>query len=180
MLIHEVHEHPGIGPKEVDESNVQYWCRHTKELKNTQVSKALKFMRYECLRYLGEAFNEKPILQDLKEKYPGARHIFVCLPLNTSDKHEFLGITLPKKEYEKNYNNSEYFIFKRPDGTFECNCQGWQSKANRGELTPEGANCSHVLALYYCFKIKRFGRGHGAGEDHLRPDLDIIRGDQDV
>jgi len=58
--------------------------------------------------------------------------------------------------YPVDYNSSEYIIFKNKDGNFECNCQGYQTKKRKGELVPDGANCSHVLALFYSFKIKRF------------------------
>lgn len=165
------------GPREINEDNVQFWCRHTKELKNSHVSKAQKFMHYDCVKYVGKAFENHEGFQNLREKYPDAKHVFVCLPLNTEPDHTFLGLTLPKKPYEKDYNNSEYIIFKRSDGTFECNCQGWQSKAKRGEIVEGGANCSHVLSLYFCFKIRRFGRSEGGEERLLQPDLDQIRGD---
>ena len=145
------------GPREINQDNVQYWCRHTKELQNSQVSKALKLVKYDCIKYLGKAFENIEGFKHLKKIYPEAKHLFVCLPLNTNKSHEFLGIELKKIPFLKDYNSSEYIIFKRADGTFECNCQGWQSKANKGEITPDGANCSHVLALLFCFKIKRFG-----------------------
>lgn len=159
------------GPKQVNTENVQYWCRHTKELKNSQVSKAYKFLKYESIKYVGKAFENLGAFEALKDKYPDAKHIFICLPLNTKYEHEFLGVTIYKTPYEKDYNNSEYIIFKRSDGTFECNCQGWQSKAKNGEIIPEGANCSHVLALYYNFKLKKFGVSEGAEDYHLKPDM---------
>lgn len=159
------------GPRYVDDTNVQYWCRHTKELKNSQVQKALKFVRYGCIKYLGKAFENLGAFEALKDKYPEARHIFICLPLNTKDKHDFLGVSIEKKPYEADYNSSEYIIYKKHDGTFECNCQAWQSKAKKGEIVTEGANCSHVLALYYAFKMKKFGRQEGAEQKHLKIDM---------
>lgn len=45
------------------------------------------------------------------------------------------------------YNSRTYTIKKNSEGKFECNCQ----KAMQGSET-----CSHVLALYYAFKIKQF------------------------
>lgn len=157
-------------PENITSDNVQYWCRHSKELKNTQVSKALKFLKYDCLRYLGEPFEHLEGFKRLKDKYPEAKHIFVCLPLNTKDYHEFLGIRLEKESYDKDYNNSEYIIYKTQEGTFECNCQGYQSKKRRGEIIPEGANCSHILALFYAFKMRRFGKKQGAEEELMRLD----------
>lgn len=151
-------------PEEITADNVQYWSRHTKELKNSQVRKALTFLKYDCIRYLGEPFEQLEEFRRLKERYPDAKHIFVCLPLNTKPYHDFLGIRLPKEPYIQDYNFSEYIIYKNKEGTFECNCQGFQSKKKRGELIPSGANCSHVLALYYAFKIKRFGKKQGVEE----------------
>lgn len=159
------------GPKKVTADNVRYWCRHTKELKGSQVAKAEKFVRFDCMKYYGQAMMLDHRLKNIKEKYPDAKHLFVCLPLNTKTYHKFFGIQEPKEAYEADYNSSEYFIFKRDDYTFECNCQGWQTLENRGEIVVEGANCSHVLALYYCFKIRRFGRGHGAEESDLKIDI---------
>lgn len=163
-------------PREIDEHNVQYWCRHTKELKTSQVSKALKFVRFHCIKYIGKAFENLTGFESLREKYPDAKHAFICLPLNTASAHTFLGTTMQKEPYDKDYNNSEYIIYKKADGTFECNCQGWQSKSRKGEIIPEGANCSHVLALYYAFKMKRFGRSEGADDHHLRIDTGDMHG----
>lgn len=147
------------GPREITEDNVQYWSRHTKELQSSQVAKALKLVRYDCIRYLGRAFEHYEGFKNLKKEYPDANNLFICLPLNTSEFHEFLGVNMIKKPFIKDYNNSEYIIFKRPDGTFECNCQGWQCKAKNGEIIEGGANCSHVLALLFSFKLKRFSKG---------------------
>ena len=159
------------GPREINSDNVMYYCRHSKELQNTQVSKALKFIKYDCIKYIGKAFDNLEGLAHLREKYKEATHIFICLPLNTEETCDFFGMELTKKPYEKNYNNSEYIIFKKKDGTFECNCQGWQSKANKGEIITEGANCSHILALYFCFKMKRFGKPEGAEQKHIKIDI---------
>lgn len=159
-------------PKEVNANNVQYWSRHTKELKQTQVSKALKFVRYDCIQYLGKAFDYMPLLAELREKYVDAKHLFVCLPLNTDETFDFFGRTMTKVPFGKDYNSSEYLIFKHKDGTFECNCQAWQTKAHKGEIVNEGANCSHILALYYCFKLHKFNREQGADEKHLKLDVE--------
>ena len=164
-----------LGTEEINGSNVQYWSRHTKELANSQVLKALRFVNNNCIRYLGKAFETREEFSKLKELYPEAKHIFICLPLNTKETHEFLGVNLEKKPYKKDYNNSEYIIYKKKDGTFECNCQGWQSKARKGEIISEGANCSHILALYYAFKMKLFNQNQGAV--YTEPDWDNYKED---
>ena len=142
------------GAEEVTEDNVQYWSRHTKELRKSQVSKALKFVHFNCVRYVGDFDNS--VFNTIKQKYEGGKHFFLCLPLNTSENHKGFGVTFRKMPYPVDYNSSEYIIFKNKDGNFECNCQGYQTKKRKGELVPGGANCSHVLALFYSFKIKRF------------------------
>lgn len=144
-----------MGAEEITENNVQYWCRHTKELKYSQISKALKFIQYNCLRYVGDFDN--PSFNSLRENYDHTKHIFICLPLNTYETHFAFGVNFSKAPFSADYNSSEYIIYKRPDGTFECNCQGYQSKKKRNEIIPNGANCSHILALFYMFKLKRFG-----------------------
>ncbi|OGI12479.1 hypothetical protein A3K64_00030 [Candidatus Micrarchaeota archaeon RBG_16_36_9] len=144
-------------PETITEDIVQHYCRHTKELANSQIKKALQFIKHDCINYLGKAFENNEEFKRLKTYYPEAKHIFVCLPLNKAEGHGFLGVNLAKKPYDKDYNFSEYIIYKKQDGTFVCNCQGWTSKEKRGEIIKEGANCSHVLALYYAFKLKRFG-----------------------
>ncbi len=135
--------------------NVQHYCRHSKELKNTQVSKALKLVEHDCLKYIGDNLVYLYQFDKFRDKYAGLRTVFVCLPLNTEGSFDFFGLFLPKKPYRKDYNSSEYIIFKNEDDTFECNCQGWQTLLKRGEIVPKGANCSHVLALYYCFKLRK-------------------------
>jgi hypothetical protein len=127
----------GDGPRCMDERTVRYWCRHTKELKGAQVKKAELFVLYDCLQYLGE-------------------NRFICLPLNTAEEFVLGDRVFRKKAWKTDYNSSEYVIQRRGEKTFECNCQGWQTKARRGEIIPEGANCSHVLGLFYAFKLKRF------------------------
>jgi len=70
-------------------------------------------------------------------KYAG-NGVFVCEPL-------------------PGYNSTTYTIDKSPnyEKTFACNCQCWQKKLKEGEIIPEGANCSHVLSLYFCFKMNK-------------------------
>jgi hypothetical protein len=149
----------GEGPAEVTINNVQYWSRHTKELKHSQSSKALKFLEYDCMKYVG--FDEEF----------GSKYCFLCLPLNTDEITLVDGKEFKKKSYETDYNNSTYKIFKNSIGEFCCNCQGWDTKNKRSEVPKGGAGCSHVLALFYAFKLKRFGKDHGADDEHIKPDL---------
>lgn len=159
--------------QEFDEETVQHYSKHAKLLKATQVSKAQKFVSYDCIKYLG---NDKEF---------GSRYCFVCLPLNTEDswavpvrsseilaedeqfevKADDACVIFKKKPFPKNYNFSEYKIYKNEDGVFECNCQGWQTKAKRGETVEDGCSCSHVLALFFAFKLKKFKGGINHGKD---------------
>lgn len=181
MIVAERNSQSEEGPKEVTIQNVQYWCKHSKELKQTQRSKALKFVEFDCVQYVG--FDEEF----------GHKHTFVCLPLNTKETVTFplrtsdivdyeevfeqgimdenkTHITLRKKPFLKNYNNSVYKIYKEGN-TFICNCQGWTQADKREETRrADGCQCSHVLALYYCFKIKKFGRTQGSTEELEQPD----------
>ena len=73
-------------------------------------------------------------------KYAGG--VFVCEPI-------------------PGYNSTVYTIDKSKvyEDTFTCNCQGWMKKYKEGEIIPGGANCSHVLALYFCFRMKKQFQG---------------------
>lgn len=42
------------GPSDITPENVQFWCHHTQEFAKTQISKALKFLKYNCYDYLGD------------------------------------------------------------------------------------------------------------------------------
>ena len=130
-------------PQWYEPHTVRYWCRHTKELKGSQVKKAESFVTFDCLHYVGE-------------------NRFVCLPLNRSTEFVWHGRVLRKLAFMHDYNSSEYLITRTGDDTFECDCQGWQTKARRGEIVVGGANCSHVLGLYYAFKLKRFESKKGS------------------
>jgi hypothetical protein len=156
------------GPREITVANVQFWCKHGRELRQTQRHKAQQFVEYDCVKYVGDD-------QEFSTKYT-----FVCLPLNPQDEFQEYGEdhqirTFTKKPFPVHYNNSLYKIFKNDDGIFECNCQGWQTKAKRGETGRDGCHCSHVLALFFCFKIKKFGKKHGATDELIKPDLEIIQ-----
>jgi hypothetical protein len=145
------------GPAQITVQNVQYWSKHAKALKQTQVHKAMQFVEYDLIRYVGDdpEFNSK--------------YTFICLPLNTAEfvdvKDENGGIRrFNKKPFPVDYNFSVYKIYKNDQDIFECNCQGWQTRKKREELQDDGVMCSHVLALFFCFKIKRFGRKQGNEE----------------
>lgn len=130
----------------LSDSTVQHYCNHAKLLKRTQVSKALKFLRYNCIHYIG-----------FDIEFEG-KYTFVCLPLNEEDEAEVNGMILQKDPYPIHYNSSTYKISKDADGFFECNCQGWQNKAKLGEWIADGCMCSHVLSLMFAFKLGKFGR----------------------
>lgn len=149
-------------PEVVSVKNVQFWCKHTRTLAHSQSHKALQFVEYDCIKYLGndEEFNSK--------------YTFICLPLNTASEWPVLRIggevMMPKKPFGADYNSSEYKMFRVKEGVWTCNCQGWNMKHKRGETGEDGVACSHLLALFYCFKMKRFGHAHGAIQKEV--DLD--------
>lgn len=128
--------------------NVQYYCHHLKELKQPQRIKSLKFVEADCIRYVGN-------MGEFKDKYS-----FICLPLNTKDHIMYEGIRFDKRPFDIDYNTRIYTIAKSKDysDTFECNCQAWQTKHKKRNIKKGQANCSHVGALYACFKIGRFRR----------------------
>lgn len=144
-----------IEPENFTSKNVQYFCHHTKELKQTQVHKAQQFVDYDCIRYVGDD-------GEFKDKYS-----FIVLPLNTEEETKYEGRIFAKKPFKNDYNHNVYTIAKSMNykNTFECNCQAWQTKHKKGEIKEEGSNCSHILALYFAFKMRRFGnKGEGKNE----------------
>lgn len=147
--------------EEITIENVQFYSRHAKELKQSQITKARKFVEFNCLRYIGNTMNDLEQFQNLQQKYEGLKHVFICLPLNSEDTVDFFGHMFDKRPFPVDYNHSEYIIYKRPDGMFSCNCQGWVSKEKKGEMKPDGCMCSHVLALFFMFRMKKFGNHQG-------------------
>lgn len=141
---------PGEGPREITEENVQYWSKHARALEQPHVSKAKRFMQYDCIRYVGD---------DNEYSQKGS---FVCLPLNTAESvmDRDTAREFHKEPYPKDYNSTIYTIVKE-NGIFRCNCQGWAYREREGKGGPDGCSCSHVLALFFCFKIKRFGGRNG-------------------
>ena len=60
----------------------------------------------------------------------------------------------------KGYNTRNYRVEKKHKG-FECSCQACNKKIREGKYNPEQeelAACSHILALYYYFKIKHWNK----------------------
>lgn len=149
-----------LGPREVTLDNVQYWSRHAKALENSQVSKALRFLKFDCIKYIGY------------DSEFGSKHCFICLPLNKEELWTVDGRSFQKIPYSKNYNSSEYKIYKNMNGDFECNCQGCQTKIKKGEFYEDGCNCAHILSLFFAFKVKKFGKPEGAEEKHIEIDME--------
>jgi len=126
------------------EGNVQHYCKHGKELKQPLRLKSKLFLEHDCVKYLGD---------DVEF---GNRHTFVVLPLNTDDFCVVDGRSFSKVPFSRDYNYSAYKVVKTGLGVFECNCQGWQNRFRRGEMLMDGCHCSHVLALFYAFKLGKF------------------------
>jgi len=149
-----------LGCREMNYNNVQYYSRHTKELGHSQVRKATLFLQHECIKYINEDMDT------------GERQVFICLPLNQDSQWIVNGKQYNKLPFTENYNSTAYHIYKsnKYNNTFECDCQGWQSKHKRGAIVEEGANCCHVLSLYYAFKIKQFNN-HNPKQDKGRGEL---------
>lgn len=138
---------PGEGPREVTEDNVQYWSKHAQRLEKSHVSKALKLLRYGCIRYVAD------------DNEYSAKSSFVCLPLNTetSVMDDDTGREFEKLPYPKDYNSTIYTI-RKESGGFVCNCQGWTYRERSGDGGRDGCSCSHVLAMFFCFKLKKFSK----------------------
>ena len=173
-MIREYKQPESLGPSEVNVSNVMHWCRHSKELNGSQRSKALKLVKYDCIKYIGDKLDNLPEQNILNKSFPDAKHVFLCLPLNSDEYFDFFGLNLKKTPFESDYNSSEYIIYKVGD-IFSCNCQGYITKEGRGEIPSGGVGCSHVLALFYCFKMKKFGMGQGASQTLLDPDMEAYQ-----
>jgi len=137
-----------IEPKEFTPNNVMYFCHHAKELKQTIKSKALKFIKADCIRYVGD-------MGEFKDKYS-----FVCLPLNTKDHTIYEGVRFQKEPYELDYNSRVYTMAKHDD-IWSCNCQAYVTKEKKHEVRnfKDGVCCSHLLALFLAFKMRKFKKG---------------------
>lgn len=144
------------GPREVTVENVCFWSRHARELEGSIKRKALLFLSYDCIHYLGydSTFESK--------------YTFMVLPLNTSDQFCYNNQTLFKKPFPKDYNSSEYLLYKKNDGRWICNCQGWRSaERDDKKRKADGVQCSHILALFLAFKCRKFGVEHGATQKQI-------------
>ena len=62
------------GPSEVTLQNVRYWSRHTKEMSGSMASKALLFVKHDCIQYIGKAFENFDGVRYLKPYYKDAKH----------------------------------------------------------------------------------------------------------
>lgn len=135
------------GPSHLGVDNVQFWCKHARELERPHVSKAKRFLEFDCVRYVGE------------ENEYDQKGSFVVLPLNSDESAVDVetGVVFQKRPYPKDYNSTVYTIVKN-DGKFICNCQGWTFRERQGRGGRDGCSCSHVLALFFAFKIGRFRR----------------------
>lgn len=145
------------GPQEITLENVRFWCKHTKELKGSQIKKAMHFVEHDCIKYVGDD-------EEFSSKYT-----FICLPLNTEEEWCLKGEDGQIKQFHKKpfpifYNSSDYKIYKE-NGRFTCNCQGHHTRESRGEGGKDGCSCSHVLALFFMFKLKKFKNYHGGIDD---------------
>ena len=134
-------------------------------MQSSQKNKALRFVEQDLIRYVGD-----------DEEF-GTKWTFICLPLNTDEEviinTEFgTERTFKKNCFVRDYNSTTYKIFKNIDGRFECNCQGWQTaQRDPTKQRSDGVQCAHVLALFFCFKIKRFGKKQGATEEQTKIDV---------
>jgi len=135
-------------PTEFTHNNVMYFCHHAKEIKQTIKSKALKFIKADCIRYVGD-------MGEFKDKYS-----FVCLPLNTKDHTIYEGVRFQKEPYELDYNSRVYTMAKHDD-IWSCNCQAYVTKEKKHEVRnfKDGVCCSHLLALFLAFKMRKFKKG---------------------
>lgn len=120
-----------IEPAVLDTRTVRYWSQSTKECVGNQQRKAKILLDYDCVQYAG--LNE-----------------FVVLPLNHETEVSFAGQKWFKKSYPKNYNRKEKpYVMTKEGDEWKCNCQ-WNVK--------QGKMCSHILALMWAFKMKRFNK----------------------
>ena len=122
---------PVLEPEVLDPSTVRYWSRSSLECVGSQHAKARKLLMYDSIQYLGESQ-------------------FVCLPLNTDKEVVFAGRTFVKVPYGKTYNHKKepFTLWREGVDSWRCNCQF---------NTTTGNMCSHVLALMWAFKMKKFG-----------------------
>jgi len=57
------------------------------------------------------------------------------------------------------YNSTTHLITKDPEFGFRCSCQGFRMKEKRLRMMGgERPFCSHIHALLFCFREKKFDR----------------------
>jgi len=83
-----------------DPGLVVEYCKHAMALRGSQRLKAVQFVRYSCIRYVGD-------VNEYRE-----RCSFVCLPLNTRGEvvDEFTGRVFLKEPFVRDYNFSIYTL----------------------------------------------------------------------
>ncbi|MEW6295936.1 MAG: hypothetical protein AB1467_06670 [Candidatus Diapherotrites archaeon] len=66
------------------------------------------------------------------------------------------------------YNTRNYTLKKHSEFSWECNCQGWQSKLKKYEHDGSAwPSCSHVAALYVWFKV-RYSKDWNAAQEEAQ------------
>ena len=65
-------------PEHITDKIVQYYCAETKQLKKSQVSKALKFIRNNCVEKISDGYIIKPIIGYNKTVYAVKRNPQSC------------------------------------------------------------------------------------------------------
>ena len=113
-----------LPPEKITPENVAYWSTTMKEVINNLGKQRGGVMKHKALLFVQNGC----ITYDRDAKK------FYCTPL-------------------KGYNNTTYTLTPNKEWDFVCDCQGAQSKLQKGEIP----HCSHYLALKFAFKCKQFG-----------------------
>lgn len=132
----------------IQEEEKLYYDHLEKKLKGDVVKYANYFVEHDCLQYVRGL------------GLFGTKYSYICLPLNEEEKTWFKGIEFTKKPFNRYYNNTPYVLHKITEGelknTWECSCQGWQTRKKQSNIIPLMANCKHTLALFKYFKHKNY------------------------
>jgi hypothetical protein len=134
------------------EDKIFEYVAEQRELYGSLFNKALRFLEFDCIRYIGG-----------EHDFSGEGKAYLILPLNTQAFTLFRGVEFSKLPYKVDYNWTCYVVTVTYDKIFKhnylhCSCQGWKSKVDKGEHTPDGVNCSHALALKLFWKRQSFER----------------------
>jgi hypothetical protein len=121
------------------DNGVQSYDEFKGEFTYSQRHKSMKFLEYDCLRYIGD-------------------NKFICLPLNEETEIKWCGMTFQKTPYITFYNTTTYLIIRDDQFAFRCNCTGFRTKEKRFKsgLSPDIPFCAHIHALLHAFREKRF------------------------